>query len=43
MRGGEYDLAIGIVGENSKEPLVRLAIKGRTADGWYPLSKLTIP
>jgi hypothetical protein len=42
MRGGEYDLAIGIVGENSTEPVVRLAIKGRTADGWYPLSRLTV-
>jgi hypothetical protein len=43
MPRGEYDLAIGIVGENSTEPVVRLAIKGRTADGWYPLSRLTIP
>jgi uncharacterized membrane protein len=42
MRGGEYDLAIGIIGENSTEPVVRLAIKGRTADGWYPLSKLMV-
>ena len=39
---GEYDLAIGIVGENSTEPVVRLAIKRRTADGWYPMSKMTI-
>ncbi len=42
MSKGEYDLAIGIVSEDSTEPVVRLAIKGRTADGWYPLSKLTI-
>ncbi len=40
---GEYDLAIGIIGEDSKEPVIRLAIKGRTADGWYPLGKLIIP
>jgi hypothetical protein len=43
MRTGEYDLAIGIVGENSTEPVVRLAIKGRTTDGWYLLGKLMIP
>ena len=42
MPQGEYDLAVGIVGENSAEPVVRLAIKARSADGWYPLSKLTI-
>jgi hypothetical protein len=42
LRKGEYDLAIGIVGENSTEPVVRLAIKGRTADGWYLLSKFTV-
>jgi hypothetical protein len=40
LRGGEYNLAIGIVGEDSQEPVVRLAITGRTADGWYPLGKL---
>ncbi len=39
---GEYTLAVGIVGENSTEPIVRLAIKGRSPDGWYPLSKVTI-
>jgi hypothetical protein len=39
---GEYNLAIGIVGEDSTEPVVRLAIKGRAADGWYPLSRLII-
>ena len=42
MPKGEYDLALGIVEENSTEPVVRLAIKGRTADGWYPLGKLII-
>jgi hypothetical protein len=41
-QAGEYDLAVGIVGENSTEPAVRLAIKGRTTDGWYPLSRLIV-
>ena len=42
MPKGQYDLAVGIIGDNATEPVIRLAIKGRAADGWYPLSKLTI-
>jgi hypothetical protein len=42
MPAGEYDLAVGVVGEDSAEPVVRLAIQGRASDGWYPLSKITI-
>lgn len=38
----QYTLAVGIVGEDSTEPVVRLAVKGRSSDGWYPLSKITI-
>jgi hypothetical protein len=38
---GEYTLAIGIV-DNSLAPVVRLGIKGRTDDGWYPLSKIKV-
>jgi hypothetical protein len=39
---GEYHLALGVVGEDSPEPILRLAIKGRADDGWYPLSKVTV-
>jgi hypothetical protein len=39
---GECTLAVGIVGEHSNVPVVRLAIKGRSADGWYPVSRMTI-
>ncbi|MEN6337340.1 MAG: right-handed parallel beta-helix repeat-containing protein [Phycisphaerales bacterium] len=42
LPAGQYVLAVGIVGENSMEPVVRLAIQGRSSDGWYPLSKVTI-
>ena len=31
----------GVDGRNV-EPIVRLAIQGRAADGWYPLSKVTV-
>ena len=38
---GQYALSIAIVGEDAN-PLVRLGIKGRADDGWYPLSRLRI-
>jgi len=37
-----FRLAIGVVSEQAGEPAVRLAIKGRTTDGWYPLSEVEI-
>ena len=39
---GDYTLAIGVVGEKSETPIVRLAIAGRDSNGWYPLSTLKI-
>jgi hypothetical protein len=42
MPAGRYRLAIGVVGGKSTEPVVHLGIKGRTKDGWYPLSKIEI-
>jgi len=39
---GTYRLAVGIVGTDSADAVVRLGIKGRDADGWYPLSNLEI-
>jgi hypothetical protein len=37
---GKYTLAVGVV--ESSAPIVRLGIKGRADDGWYPLSKVEI-
>jgi hypothetical protein len=42
MSPGRYRLAIGVVNKDSHEPIVRLAIKGRTEDGWYPLSEAEV-
>jgi hypothetical protein len=42
VQAGEYRLAIGVVGEDSTEPIIRLGIKGRSDDGWYPLSQLLV-
>jgi hypothetical protein len=39
---GDYSLAIGVVGEKNDTPVVQLAIKGRTNDGWYPLGTLRV-
>lgn len=42
LPAGKLTLSIGVVGENSDKPLVRLGIQGRAADGWYPLSTLKV-
>jgi len=39
---GDYNLSIAVVGEKREEPVVRLGIKGRADDGWYPLSKVSV-
>jgi len=42
VRPGRYELAIGVVDPISEKPSVRLAIAGRDAAGWYPVSHLEI-
>ncbi len=42
LHAGEYSFAIAIVGERSFDPMVKLAIKGRDQDGWYPLSEIVV-
>lgn len=37
---GHYEIAVGIVEPQSGKPAVRLAIEGRDAQGWYPLSSV---
>ena len=39
---GTYTLSIAVVGTDDTTPIVRLGIKGRAEDGWYPLSPMTI-
>jgi hypothetical protein len=39
---GKCQLAIGIVDPRTHQPAVRLAIEGRDADGWYPLSAVDV-
>jgi hypothetical protein len=35
-------MAVGVVDPAMRKPVVRLAIPGRDADGWYPLSTVII-
>lgn len=42
LRPGRYELAVGIVDAETTTPTVKLAIDGRDASGWYPLSRVTI-
>ena len=37
-----YTLSIAVVGTEDATPTVRLGIKGRAEDGWYPLSTVAI-
>jgi hypothetical protein len=39
---GQYDLQIAIIDEQTLDPKISLAIKGRLPDGWYNMGKLTI-
>jgi len=39
---GVLTLAIAIVDGPAAVPIVRLGTRGRAADGWYPLSRLTV-
>lgn len=39
---GAYTLSVGVVGEEGKEPVVQLGVKGRDEQGWYPLSTIEI-
>ena len=42
MPEGAYELQLGIVDRQTREPRVRLAIEGRTPDGWYRMGPITV-
>ena len=39
---GVYVLSLAVVEERSSNPVVRLGIKGRAQDGWYPVSEIKL-
>jgi len=42
MPTGEYDLQIGIIDPVTGEAKIKLAIEGKTSEGWYSLGNITI-
>lgn len=42
MPAGEYDLDIGLLDAQTRQPKVKLAIAGLLEDGWYRLGKVTV-
>jgi hypothetical protein len=42
LASGEYIVSIAVVDEKDEKPVVRLGIKGRADDGWYPVSKVAV-
>ena len=42
LKAGTYELSLALLDPRNDEARVRLAIKGREADGWYPLSSIRI-
>ena len=42
MKAGTYTLSVAVVAPEDGKPVVRLGIKGRSEDGWYPLSKIIV-
>jgi len=42
MPEGECEVAVGIVEPGGRSPAVQVAIEGRDADGWYPVSSVVV-
>lgn len=42
LPAGDYDFEVSIVDKQTNEPKVKLAIAGRTADGWYHLGSIRV-
>ncbi len=42
LSAGDYTLSVAIVGEKDVKPVVQLGIKGRSEDGWYPLTAVKV-
>ena len=42
LKPGEYRLRLALLDPRTNQPAVRLAIKGREADGWYNMGQINI-
>jgi hypothetical protein len=39
---GEYEVSIGIIDRDARQPKVKLAIAGVDSEGWYPLTRIKV-
>jgi hypothetical protein len=42
LKPGKHEVSIAVVDPSTRAPAVRLAITGRGADGWYPVSSVEV-
>ena len=42
LDAGDYELDLGLLDPLAKVPKVRLAIEGRTEEGWYQLGTIKV-
>ncbi len=42
MPPGEYEIQLSLLDANTREPGIKLAIEGRSEDGWYTMGKITV-
>jgi hypothetical protein len=42
LPAGDYELSLGLLDPQTRQPKVKLAIAGMDADGWYTLGKIQI-
>ena len=42
LKSGDYQLRLALLDPRTRQPAIRLAIKGREADGWYNMGRINI-
>ena len=42
LEAGTYTFSVTLTDSDDVIPVAKLAIKGRTNDGWYPISKIQV-
>jgi hypothetical protein len=42
MKPGIYEVQVGIIDPFKQKPVVKLAIEGRNAEGWYPMGTINL-
>ena len=42
LEAGDYDIELGVVTPGTKKPAIKLAIEGKSAEGWYKMGTIKI-